>query len=461
MSDNSNTTSKNNNNNQSTNNDNSNDSSISELIQDLKSKQHYILYFVLFVMFVIEVYTLNRINVIEKDNSSTLNSINDLTSHIGINTLASGVVSLDLKVDEIRMPKSNENIMITEVTVNGVRQWDVPYYKAYIGDVITWTWSTNENIISCDSNLDIIVDNPTLNSGNLMVNGQFSFTFELPGTYYYTSQNSAGLSGVILITDYPVFTPGEITRGPIALIPQGIITNFDITYLDNSNCWKQCLNSKTNNVKNKYSADGIDVLFTDCDGDWIFMAQTTSAISSNIVTGAFGNKRNILNSNQYYGDYNSYNGFTKSSVDQTSLTRQPSSRPSTLSRPSSQPSLFQSISVKSFTAYENGAYWYNYKFSVNGNAGSTANSLSVSTVDSLAYNYGVGYIALQADCTNTLSWAYNSRNTWTDDYMKVCTSINSNGYEAIGTSTTVTTQYLYTNNPTCTVIEESSDIISQ
>ena len=425
MSDTSNTTSKNSNN-QSSNNDNSNDSSISELIQDLKSKQRYILYFVLFVMFVIEVYTLNRINVIEKDNSSTLNNINDLTSHIGINTLASGVVSLDLKVDEIRMPKSNENIMITEVTVNGVRQWDVPLYKAYIGDVITWTWSTNENIISCDSNLDIIVDNPTLNSGNLMVNGQFSFTFELSGTYYYTSQNSAGLSGVILITDYPVLTAGEITRGPIAVVPQGIITNFDIAYFENSNCWKQCLNSKTSNANNKYSADGIDVLFTDCDGDWIFMAQTTSTSSSNLVTGAFGNKGNILNSNQYYADF-ATNWFTKS-----------------------------------FTVYENGAYWYNYKFSVNGNAGNTANTLSVSTVDSLNYHYGVGYIASEADCTNTLSWAYHSSSSyWSGNYVKVCTSINSNGYETIGTSTTKTIQYLYTNNPTCTVIEESSDVISQ
>ena len=264
-----------------------------------------------------------------------------------------------------------------------------------------------------------------------MVNGQFSFTFELPGTYYYTSQNSAGLSGVILITDYPVLTAGEITRGPIAVVPQGIITNFDITYFENSNCWKQCLNSKTNNANNKYSADGIDVLFTDCDGDWIFMAQTTSATSSNLVTGAFGNKENILNSNQNHADFFATNNN------------------------------YLIYFTKSFTAYENGAYWYNYKFSVNGNADSTANTLSVSTVDTLNYYYGVGYIASQADCTNTLSWAYHS-SYWSGDFMKVCTSININGYEAIiGTSTTKTIQYLYTNNPTCTVIEESSDVVSQ
>ncbi len=402
---------------------------MSELAQGLKSKKQYIFYIVLFVMFVIEVYTLNRINKLEKDNSNTAssvstvaNSVNDLTDHIGINTLANGVVILDLQVDEIRMPKSKENIIISEVTMSGIRQWDVPLYKAYVGDVITWTWTTNENIISCDSNLDIIVDNPVLNSGNLEVNGQYSYTFDLAGTYYYTSQNSAGLSGVVVITDYPALTAGEIVRGPITIVPEGLVDNFDISVFQSSGCWKQCLNSKTNNANNKYSADGIDVLFTDCDGDWIFMAQTTSTSSSDIVIGAFGNKANILNSNQ-----------------------------------KSTASTYNDIS-NVFTVYDNGVYWYNYHFY---NSQIDVNSLAASTADSLTFSWNHGLSAYSGDCTNTIGWAYNKHtNYWSQDFMRVCTSINSNGYEYIS-ATAKTTQYLFTNVPTCTVIPESSNVIPE
>ena len=56
-----------------------------------------------------------------------------------------------------------------------------------MGDTVTFTWSTNENIIEADSTFNPL-SNPSFSSGTLSLGGSYSHVFTAPGTHYFMSQ---------------------------------------------------------------------------------------------------------------------------------------------------------------------------------------------------------------------------------------------------------------------------------
>eukprot|EP00617_Octactis_speculum_P017865 CAMPEP_0185755924 /NCGR_PEP_ID=MMETSP1174-20130828/14387_1 /TAXON_ID=35687 /ORGANISM="Dictyocha speculum, Strain CCMP1381" /LENGTH=496 /DNA_ID=CAMNT_0028434681 /DNA_START=466 /DNA_END=1958 /DNA_ORIENTATION=+ len=78
--------------------------------------------------------------------------------------------------------------------------WSSDTIDCHVGDTITWDWSTNENIIEADSTFNPL-SNPSFSSGALNLGGSYSHVFKASGTHYYMSQNTASLSGTVVV--YP------------------------------------------------------------------------------------------------------------------------------------------------------------------------------------------------------------------------------------------------------------------
>jgi len=78
--------------------------------------------------------------------------------------------------------------------------WSSDLLDCHVGDTITWDWSTNENIIEADSMFNPMYS-PSFSSGTLTLGGSYSHVFTAPGTHYFMSQNTASLSGTIVV--YP------------------------------------------------------------------------------------------------------------------------------------------------------------------------------------------------------------------------------------------------------------------
>jgi hypothetical protein len=65
--------------------------------------------------------------------------------------------------------------------------WSSDVIDCHMGDTVTFTWSTNENIIEADSMFNPM-SNPSFSSGTLSLGGSYSHVFTAPGTYYFMSQ---------------------------------------------------------------------------------------------------------------------------------------------------------------------------------------------------------------------------------------------------------------------------------
>lgn len=77
------------------------------------------------------------------------------------------------------------------------------FVEIYVGDTVTWRWSSLQNIAQADSNFEAIHTTPgAFFSGSLVVAGSYSLRFDTPGTFYYKSQNTASLTGTIVVKQF-------------------------------------------------------------------------------------------------------------------------------------------------------------------------------------------------------------------------------------------------------------------
>lgn len=252
-------------------------------------------------------------------------------------------IILDINVDTIRLQRSH-NFVIHQIGNEIDKfEWDIKALIVYVGDTVIWNWKSNDNIISCDS-LGNLHPNRTIYSGSLgnrhlstlphqnknQATLTYNFTFTKSGTYYYKSENSPFLKGMIIVHDIQILSLfRKDYTGPLQLIPKGLQTNlklFDIYKMDG--CWEICQNNgETTRIGDTLSQDHLEyeqsnIIHTDilakCVGDWIFVGAlsllkendlsfeynfnnnpinsfTNAVKDSNIVMGGFGRKENLLN----------------------------------------------------------------------------------------------------------------------------------------------------------------------
>ena len=115
----------------------------------------------------------------------------------------------------------------------------------YIGDKVTWTWESDENIISCNSD-GILAENPsevTLNSGPLGSKNYHTYThiFFEEGKYYYRSERSKTMRGFVKVNPRPVISGHLDKFGPVHTIPKGVQHSITTTMmLSYDGCWVVC-----------------------------------------------------------------------------------------------------------------------------------------------------------------------------------------------------------------------------
>jgi plastocyanin len=189
----------------------------------------------------------------------------------------------------------------TEETISkGSRSWSTPYVTLYVGDSFTWTWSTNENVVSCDKTGAIAsIDDQTIRSGALTGSGTYTTTMRTAGTYFYCSENSQTMAGQLVVVDQPSLSPNrDSSVGPLPVVPSGVqhhMTGEHILTLDG--CWMSCFSQPLNQAFNKPNS------LASCSGDWLFMSVVTTSAPNDYIIGAFGRKSVVFSkeTNLNYG----------------------------------------------------------------------------------------------------------------------------------------------------------------
>ena len=146
----------------------------------------------------------------------------------------------------LNAPPTNNGAVATEavITFREPRQWDVAEQissgnsggevsrmwspsalTVRVGDTVTWTWSTNENVIEATEEFGESTE-PLFTSGDLRTGGTYSRKFEEPGVLRFISQNSMGLHGTItVLADTSISTAadrdGLEINGGIRVLPAG------------------------------------------------------------------------------------------------------------------------------------------------------------------------------------------------------------------------------------------------
>ena len=316
---------------------------------------------------------MSRISSLNDEISSLNNKVNDLSDHVSfvkLTRLASGRQSMDIDADLIRFPHQQIH-QLTEIFKDGQRVWSEPYYAVNVGDSVTWNWNTIENIVSADSSYKILDGSSRLiYSGKLdtKIPGSFTFKFEIPGTYYYASENSQSMRGFIKVNEMPYVLPVQSILGPIHPIPSGPQKSLNRTYLEKElqGCWVVCHNQPIS-----YATSSIPTMLGECGSDWIFFGSYLKTNPSDILLGAFA-KADIFERSDDSSNQNYY-----SSV----------------------------ISVPA--VFENGVYWYyyhnaNYNWFTYGFSSRNNPSLNRNYVYTECNNNGYQV----PDCSSILSFGY-------------------------------------------------------
>lgn len=234
----------------------------------------------------------------------------------------SGETLLNVNANAITFSKPMTYTVVQVIGQDGNRHWDAPALKIVSGDAVHWEWETNENVLSCDSGGSITPkSHRTINSGQLRTSGKYERRFNTAGTYYYLSENSQTMKGVVIVVERQVLTADRSFVGETKLVPSGVqttITTSDLQKMDG--CWAPCHTSD-------FSSTRPESLLDKCSGDWIFLA---AGSAGSILVGAFA-KASV---------------FSRSSRDNVFSDYR-----------------YQYVTVNNF---ENGVYWYEAKNTYSG-----------------------------------------------------------------------------------------------
>jgi plastocyanin len=108
-------------------------------------------------------------------------------------------------------------VPIAKKTVEGTRAWSPKTTEMYVGDTAQWSWDANENIVESSSSFTPMAQ-PRFASGVLALKSSFAHTAKQPGTYYFASENTAAMTGVLIakprvtITNGNLDVPGNFTH---------------------------------------------------------------------------------------------------------------------------------------------------------------------------------------------------------------------------------------------------------
>lgn len=96
--------------------------------------------------------------------------------------------------------------------------WSPDSMQIYVGDTVTWTWSSVQNVAQTDSSYQTL---PTAGSdfysGAPVLGGAFSLRFDSPGTFYYKSQNTASMLGTVEVRQFTWERGGMVLDGNLTL----------------------------------------------------------------------------------------------------------------------------------------------------------------------------------------------------------------------------------------------------
>jgi plastocyanin len=159
--------------------------------------------------------TTNPTSMPSKRPAATIGSQNSATVVTGVGKIA------------FQTPKT---VQIAQQTTDGTRTWNPKTTEVYVGDTVDWAWNTNENVVESSSSFTPMAQ-PRFFSGALSLKGSFSHTAKEPGTYYFASENTATMTGVLVvkprvtITNGNLDVPGNLTNHgvPIANLLGGTI----------------------------------------------------------------------------------------------------------------------------------------------------------------------------------------------------------------------------------------------
>tara|TARA_A100001015_G_scaffold160145_1_gene177941 strand:+ start:494 stop:1534 length:1041 start_codon:yes stop_codon:yes gene_type:complete len=196
------------------------------------------------------------------DMQTEIDAMEIQSSKLHFTSTEDGKTSLDVIADEIRFPNPKTWTLKEDIEA-GKRVWSIDYLIVHVGDVVQWTWSSNENVVSCDESGSILLDQQ-LYSGPLTLNGKYTKRFLEEGIFYFTSQNSQTLTAKIRVKAQPFIAPKNDYTGPAQPMPSGIQKAFSFDDLHKVNgCWELC-------AEKLVSASTSSTLLNECVGDYIF-----------------------------------------------------------------------------------------------------------------------------------------------------------------------------------------------
>lgn len=232
----------------------------------------------------------------------------------------------------------NENYYeLNQVMRGRKRIWSHFAIKIAVGDTVHWRWSTNENIVSCDANGYILKSNLIINSGKLSESGTHEKPFTTPGTYYYTSENSQTMRGVIVVL------PGaevniknnRLNGSSFSPVPWGVQRDMPLSQLQSMDgCWKPCRLIGTTELDTLIKCAS--------SSEWIFVS---------VINDEFQLDDNSQRDNEILakvGAFGRSSAFKKDFTSKIDLGKWNDQDQS------------QSIPISQYTALEeNGVFWYN------------------------------------------------------------------------------------------------------
>jgi plastocyanin len=118
----------------------------------------------------------------------------------------SGTIITGVGEISFQTPKA---VLIAQKTVEGTRTWSPKTTEIYVGDTAQWSWDTNENIVESSSSFTPMAQ-PRFASGVLALKGSFAHTAKQPGTYYFASENTATMTGVLIVKPRVTITNGNL-----------------------------------------------------------------------------------------------------------------------------------------------------------------------------------------------------------------------------------------------------------
>mmetsp|Transcript_19670 Transcript_19670/g.25923 ORF Transcript_19670/g.25923 Transcript_19670/m.25923 type:complete len:305 (-) Transcript_19670:386-1300(-) len=145
---------------------------------------------------------------VQVNSSSCAQSIKDLQMSLQKNqepSLQPNEVRIGSEAtDDIRIMgkkiwfEDSKEIDINEVPTTSSREWSQSDLQITVGTKITWTWTSNENLVEASENY-AVKSSPAFSSGAIRHGGTLSYIFETPGTFFFVSENTASMRGKVSV----------------------------------------------------------------------------------------------------------------------------------------------------------------------------------------------------------------------------------------------------------------------